>query len=94
MQSHDEIARALRRLSPARLLIDLRDAAPAGRHDAAFEHGGREARKRLVRGFEPVAFLMRTSAGRLQVQRLLREDDIDGRAFLDESEALAWLDSL
>ena len=42
-------------------------------------------------GFRAVALLVKTPAGLLQTQRLLREGGSRGRVFLDEEEAVAFL---
>ncbi len=73
------------------LLIDFRDAR--GRNDAAFEHTVAPFRSETTRGFRRVAFLTRSLAGQLQVQRLAREDGVLEvvRCFDTEANALAWL---
>jgi hypothetical protein len=74
----------------SRLLVDLRAAAP--RNDPAFEAAIAGFRRGLFRGGKRMAVLVRTAVGALQVKRHMREDGIDAEVFLDEEEALAYLD--
>jgi hypothetical protein len=74
-----------------RILLDLRKGPP-GRNDEAFEHASAVWRKQLSAEVDRAAILVRTVAGKLQSQRLAREE---GRqptnVFMDEAEALAYL---
>ena len=80
----------LRALPPgaSSLLVDLR--AIVGRNDAAFETALAPLRRELLRKFERTAVLVRTTIGRLQLQRYLASDGIVAEVFSDEAEALAW----
>lgn len=70
------------------LLVDLR--AIVGRNDSAFESALAPLRRELLSKFERTAVILRTSIGRLQLQRYLAADGIDAEVFSDEAEALAW----
>jgi len=80
----------LRALPPgaSSLLVDLR--AIVGRNDAAFETALAPLRRELLRKFERTALLVRTTIGRLQLQRYLASDGIEAEVFSDETEALTW----
>ena len=71
------------------LIQDMR--AARGRNDPAFEAVMSQERPRMSQGFRRVAVLASTHIGRLQIQRYLDQDGAGGRAFLDEDEALRWL---
>lgn len=71
------------------LIQDMR--AARGRNDPAFEAVMSKERPRMSQGFRRVAVLASTAIGRLQIQRYLDQDGVAGRAFLDEEEALRWL---
>jgi hypothetical protein len=73
------------------LLIDLRLAT--GRNDDAFEVAIRPRRRTLFRRFAHLGFLCASWTGKLQIERHGKEDRIPLKVFLDEDEALAWLDS-
>lgn len=73
------------------LLIDLRLAT--GRNDDAFETGIRPHRRTLFRRFAHLGFLCTSWTGKLQIERHGREDGIPLCVFLDENEALSWLES-
>lgn len=73
------------------LLIDLRLAT--GRNDDAFETAIRPRRRNLFRRFTSLGFLCTSFTGKLQIERHGREDRIALRVFLDEDEALRWLES-
>jgi hypothetical protein len=85
------LAVAVRGAGIGRILLDLRKGPP-GRNDEAFEHASAVWRKQLSAEVDRAAILVRTVAGKLQSQRLAREE---GRqptnVFMDESEALAYL---
>jgi uncharacterized protein (DUF2461 family) len=70
------------------LLVDLRKAV--GRNDDAFETTLAPMRRELLRRFERSALLVRTTIGRLQLERYLAADAIVARVFSDEAEAMAW----
>jgi hypothetical protein len=80
----------LRALTPATssLLVDLR--AIVGRNDSPFETALAPLRRELLRKFDRTALLVRTSIGRLQLQRYLASDGIEAEVFSDEADALAW----
>lgn len=71
------------------VLIDSR--AVVGRNDPQSEAMFADHRQRMVEGFRAVVVLVKTPAGLLHTQRLLREGGSSGRVFLDEEEALAYL---
>jgi hypothetical protein len=74
------------------LLTDLRSAQ--GRNDEAFESAVAHFRTQLFAGFMRRAILVKTVAGKLQVQRLDREQHLLAQAvFQDEAEALAYLET-
>jgi hypothetical protein len=89
--SHEELRRALTDVPADKLLLDLREG-PAGRNDAAFENAIQGTRQEMARRFRRVAVLVRTAAGRLQMQRLEREGRVSIPVFLDEATALDFLD--
>jgi hypothetical protein len=89
-RNHDQLRRALAELPADKLLLDLREGPP-GRNDAAFENAIHATRKDLQNRYLRVAVLVKTAAGRLQMQRLGREDGLTIPVFLDESEALRFL---
>jgi hypothetical protein len=91
----ESISQLAAQLTPLRrgdyvLFQDMR--AARGRNDPAFEAAMAKHRRRLSEGFRRVAVLVTSQVGRLQVQRYLEQDEIPGRAFLDEAEALRWLE--
>jgi hypothetical protein len=83
----------LRALEPgaSSLVVDLR--AIVGRNDSAFETALAPLRRDLLRRFERTAVLVRTTIGRMQLQRYLASDGIEAVVFSDEAEALAWFSS-
>jgi hypothetical protein len=70
------------------LLVDLR--AAVGRNDEAFEVALAPLRRQLLRKFPRTGLLVRTTIGRLQLERYLASDGIDARVFADEDAAMAW----
>jgi len=78
---------------PRRLLFDLRKAP--GRNDDAFEQSTKKLRLMLSELFDRVAILVRSQAGRLQVDRLNRSEGPAGAAeteiFTEENVATEWL---
>jgi len=89
-RNHEELRHALAQLTADKLLLDLREGPP-GRNDAAFENAVAATRKELEHRYRRVAVLVKTAAGRLQMQRLGREDGLAIPVFFDESEALRFL---
>jgi hypothetical protein len=71
------------------LLIDVRDSPL--RNDPAFERLLAQYRARFMSGFAKVAVLARTQVGKLQINRLAREDGIDLKIFDNEAEAMSYL---
>ncbi|MBN8616046.1 MAG: hypothetical protein J0L92_35975 [Deltaproteobacteria bacterium] len=71
------------------VLIDLRRVT--GRNDEAFELGIAPSRRALFGPFAKRATLVRTMAGKLQIQRLNRADTMAADVFDDEAEAIAYL---
>lgn len=70
------------------LLVDLR--AIVGRNDAAFETALAPHRRELLRKFARSGLLVRSTIGRLQLERYLAADGMRARVFSDEPEAMAW----
>jgi hypothetical protein len=79
----------LARQAGRKLLLDLR-RGPPGRNDDDFEQVVERWRRKLV-GFTRTAVLVRSVAGKLQVQRLAREEGRPANVFQDEVEALRFL---
>lgn len=71
------------------ILVDTRQVV--GRNDPQSEAMFADHRRLMVEGFRAVALLVKTPAGLLQTQRLLREGGSSGRVFLGEEEAVAFL---
>ena len=84
-----ELRTAVEPLRPAHVLIDMR-LAP-GNNDPAFEQVASAATRRLVSGFGQVAVLIQTAVGRLHFQRLNRGGYQLMHIFMDEAEALRFL---
>ena len=72
----------------ASLLVDLR--AIVGRNDEAFEAALAPLRRQLLQRFERTGVIVRTTIGRLQLERYLSADGIQAQVFSDEAEAMAW----
>ena|SRR5437763_1236735 len=92
-EANQQLAVALRAAGVRRILLDLR-AGPPGRNDAAFEHASATWRKQLTQSADKIAILVRTVAGKLQSQRLAREEGRPlgvANTFMDEAEAFAFL---
>ena len=68
------------------LLIDAREAR--ARNDAEFEAEFKQARRPILAHFARIAVLVKSAAGRLQVSRYGREDDLPHQLVF-ESEELA-----
>ncbi|MGZ3426417.1 MAG: hypothetical protein ACXVCV_07200, partial [Polyangia bacterium] len=74
-----------------RILLDLR-SGPPGRNDEAFESASGVWRRQLAKECDRFAVLVRTVAGKLQSQRLARDEGrVASNVFMDEAEALAFL---
>ncbi|TPV93573.1 MAG: hypothetical protein B7733_19740 [Myxococcales bacterium FL481] len=72
------------------LLVDTR--ATTGRNDPQFEQAMAPLRRQLQANFERVAVVLRSTIGRMQVERYARDDgDVPLRAFTSYEEALGWL---
>jgi len=71
------------------LLCDMRLGPP--RNDVAFERAMAPFRKRMQVGFRRVAIVVASPIGRLHIQRLAVDDGIQLAAFLDPSDANAYL---
>ena len=85
------LAAVVRGAGVRRILLDLRKGPP-GRNDAAFEEASSVWRKQLAAECERAAVLVRTVAGKLQSQRLARDEGrTPTNVFLDEAAALAYL---
>src|SRR5262245_50720061 len=74
------------------VLQDMR--AARGRNDEKFEAVMRDQRQLLSGGFRKVAVLVKSQVGKLQIQRYFDQDELPARAFLDEMEALKWLEAV
>jgi hypothetical protein len=72
------------------LLADMRLAPP--RNDPAFEELVMRYYPRLYGGFRRAAALVKTQAGRLQLTRLNEGTNLGVRTFVDEGDALAYLE--
>lgn len=73
------------------LAIDFRDAR--GRNDEEFERTVAPYRAEITKGFRRVAVLTKSLTGQMQVQRLAREDRVEGlRCFDSETAAIEWLE--
>jgi hypothetical protein len=92
---YEQVSRALDTLDRRRhvLVIDVRPAPP--RNDPAYEQIFARYEERLLGGFRRIAFVAQTEVGRLQITRLLGPSPFAGRArvFMDDTTALAYLDS-
>jgi hypothetical protein len=89
---HDALAAVAARLPHGRyaILLDVRRAPP--RNDDDYETTIEAYIDLLMRQFQPSAVLVRTAAGRLQVNRLERRAArAASPVFHDEAEALAYL---
>ena len=75
-------------LGASTLLVDLR--AIVGRNDAEFETALAPLRRKLLSRFERTGIIVRTTIGRMQLQRYLAADGLGAEVFSDEGEALAW----
>jgi hypothetical protein len=85
------LAGAVRQAGVRRILLDLRKGPP-GRNDEAFEHQSAIWRKQLSDESDRAAVLVRTVAGKLQSQRLARDEGRVARnVFMNEAEALEFL---
>jgi hypothetical protein len=72
------------------LIVDLREAL--GRNDAAFESEVVPRLRAMLAGFRARATIVRTVTGKLQIQRIDREQGRPASAvFLSEQEAIAYL---
>lgn len=93
VESFQEIHTALQDHDPkaVRVLVDLRPAR--GRNDAEFESALAPERRVMLSRYPQCAFLVRTSVGRLQIERYLRADGFVPRVFADEEEAKEWLEA-
>lgn len=79
------------RFTPARrLLVDLRGSPPSRLLDDLVV-AMRRPRLALEGRFARVAVLVRSAAGRLQINRLIKEEGSSGRVFLEEPGALEYL---
>lgn len=90
-RGYGAVVEALERLPRERMaiLVDLR-AAP-GRNDPGFEKTIAPLRKRMWSGFRERGVLLRSAAGKLQVQRHAAQDAMKVEVFDDLDEALAAL---
>ncbi|MGZ3405151.1 MAG: hypothetical protein ACXVDD_29960 [Polyangia bacterium] len=90
-QANRGLAVAVRGAGVRRILLDLR-SGPPGRNDEAFESASGVWRRQLAKECDRFAVLVRTVAGKLQSQRLARDEGrVASNVFMDEAEALAFL---
>lgn len=75
-----------------RLLVDLRKIV--GRNDAEFEAALAPYRRRLLSRFPKAGLIVRSTIGRMQLERYLAADGISATVFEDEDAAMVWLDGL
>jgi hypothetical protein len=75
--------------SRIRLILDLRQAP--SKNEPQYEQAMAEHRRQVAKDIQRVAVLVRTAAGRLQVQRLVKSDHIQQLVVSDEAEAIAHL---
>lgn len=73
-----------------RLLVDLRKIV--GRNDAEFEVALAPYRRQLLSRFPATGIVVRSTIGRMQLERYLAADGLDATVFEDEAAAMAWLD--
>jgi hypothetical protein len=91
-EAHYELEAVLARLPRPQLaiLVDLREAP--SRNDPEFETAMGPHRKRMFEGFARRGVLVRTAAGKLQVQRHARSDrHNDLQTFVDPIAAISTL---
>ncbi len=88
-RGHKELLRAIAPYVGFKLLLDVREG-PA-RSDPEYEVGASQMRKQIVTRFERAAVLVRSAVGRLQVQRLAKDDGVALQVFQDEKAALEHL---
>ena len=72
------------------LLVDLR--AIVGRNDPEFEAELAPYRRRLLSRFARTGIVVRTTIGRLQLERYLAADGLSAKVFDDPDLAMQWLD--
>ena len=73
-----------------RLLVDLRKIV--GRNDAEFEAALAPYRRRLLSRFRATGIVVRSTIGRMQLERYLAADGLTATVFEDEEAAMTWLD--
>ncbi len=78
-------------LSRLGLLLDIRDGPI--RNDAPFEQAVRPYQEAVTKRFARVAVLVKTPVGKLQAGRVMRSIEHGPRVFIDEREAIAFLDA-
>jgi len=71
------------------LLIDLRPIV--GRNDPAFERELAPLRSALLHRFCRAGFVVRTTIGRLQLERYFAADGLDAEVFDNDDDAALWL---
>lgn len=83
---------ALAEVDPAKmaLLVDLR--AIVGRNDPEFETALAPYRRQLLSSFVRTALIVRTTIGRMQLERYLSDDGVAAKVFDDPDAAMRWLD--
>jgi hypothetical protein len=73
------------------LLVDAREGPL--RNDAEFESLVRPWQQAMIAGFARIAILVKTPAGKMQVERLLGGDNQRARVFTDEAAAMKFASS-
>lgn len=93
LTSMDEVESALRQITPLHygLLLDLR-AAPV-KNDPEFERMTQRYRRKIVSAFPRCAVLTATLLGKLQLERLSRDEGIEWEFLEDEELAKAYVSS-
>lgn len=71
------------------MLVDFRVAPP--RNDPVFEKAAYKYRAMFGEQARPIAYLMGSAIGTLQMQRLAKSVSVTVATFLDEAEAVAYL---
>lgn len=76
--------------TPMAWLTDMRDA-PDLRNDPEFEAVVKQRRPQLLERSPALGILVRTSAGRMQMNRITREETFTLGVFSDHAEIVSWL---
>lgn len=93
-QACEPVQRALDLEGRTRCCVMIDTRPVVGRNDPESESMFAHHRDLMVRGFKRVALLVATPAGRLQTARLLPKHLDHVKVFMDENEALEFVESL